>query len=100
MWKAFEPRILSRLGKLYQAKTHEKIISLVDQYSLDDNEFYFDRDPGSFNCILNYHRWVNLSYQNIKRNFNVFDCFSTGLESSTVLMKYVPWTTQMTSSSG
>ena len=42
MWKAFEPRILSRLGKLYQAKTHEKIMSLVDQYNLDDNEFYFD----------------------------------------------------------
>ena len=56
MWKSFEPRILSRLGKLYRAKTHEKILSLVDMYNLEDNEFYFDRDPGSFNCILNYHR--------------------------------------------
>ena len=56
MWKAFEPRILSRLGKLYRAKTHEKLFSLVDMYSLEDNEFYWDRDAGSFNCILNYHR--------------------------------------------
>ena len=56
MWRAFEPRILSRLGKLYRAKSHEEILALVDMYSLEDNEFYFDRDPGSFNCILNYHR--------------------------------------------
>ena len=72
MWKTFEPRILSRLGKLYRAKTHEKLLSLVDMYryglrslmlslsltvfSLEENEFYWDRDPGSFNCILNYHR--------------------------------------------
>ena len=56
MWRAFEPRILSRLGKLYRAKTHEQIMALLDNYSLEENEFYFDRDPGSFNCILNYHR--------------------------------------------
>ena len=46
MWKSFEPRILSRLGKLYRAKTHEEIIKYVDMYSLEDNEFYVDRDPG------------------------------------------------------
>ena len=56
MWKCFESRILSRLGKLYRAKTHEEIMQCVDMYSLEDNEFYVDRDPGSFNCILNYHR--------------------------------------------
>lgn len=56
MWKVFKPRILSRLGRLSRAKTHEEILALVDTYSLEDNEFYVDRDPGSFNCILNYHR--------------------------------------------
>ena len=56
MWKVFKPRILSRLGRLSRAKTHEEILALVDNYSLEDNEFYVDRDPGSFNCILNYHR--------------------------------------------
>ena len=47
---------MSRLGKLYRAKTHQEIMQYVDMYSLQDNEFYVDRDPGSFNCILNYHR--------------------------------------------
>ena len=34
----------------------QEIMQYVDMYSLEDNEFYVDRDPGSFNCILNYHR--------------------------------------------
>ena len=34
MWRTFEPRILSRLGKLYRAKTHQKIMELVDMYNL------------------------------------------------------------------
>ena len=34
MWITFEPRILSRLGKLYRAKCHQKIMDLVDMYNL------------------------------------------------------------------
>ena len=32
------------------------MIQLVDAYSLDENEVYFDRDPMSFNSILNFYR--------------------------------------------
>ena len=48
--------MMSRLGMLAKAKTHEDILRLVDAYSLRDNEFYFDRDPITFNCVLNFYR--------------------------------------------
>ena len=41
---------------LLQARNHETMIQLVDSYSLDENEIYFDRDPMSFNSILNFYR--------------------------------------------
>ena len=56
MWKLLEKRPLTRLGMLAKARNHESIIKLVDSYSLDDNELYFDRDPMNFNSILNYYR--------------------------------------------
>ena len=56
MWNLLEKRPLTRLGKLSRAKTHESIIELVDAYSLEKNEIYFDRDPLTFNSILNYYR--------------------------------------------
>ena len=40
----------------FKAKTHEDILNLVDAYSLSKNEIYFDRDPATFNCILNFYR--------------------------------------------
>ena len=56
MWKLLERKPLTRLGKLARAKTHEDILNLVDAYSLANNEIYFDRDPVTFNCILNFYR--------------------------------------------
>ena len=56
MWRMLEKRPLTRLGMLAKAKTHEDILRLVDAYSLRDNEFYFDRDPITFNCVLNFYR--------------------------------------------
>ena len=56
MWKVLEKRPLTRLGMLAKARSHEDILGLVDAYSLRDNEFYFDRDPVTFNCVLNFYR--------------------------------------------
>ena len=60
MWTLLEKRPLTRLGMLAKARNHESIIKLVDSYSLDENEFYFDRDPINFNSILNYYRTSRL----------------------------------------
>eukprot|EP00090_Calanus_glacialis_P011015 TRINITY_DN19509_c0_g1_i1.p1 TRINITY_DN19509_c0_g1~~TRINITY_DN19509_c0_g1_i1.p1 ORF type:complete len:662 (-),score=160.28 TRINITY_DN19509_c0_g1_i1:257-2242(-) len=60
MWKMLEKRPLTRLGMLAKARTHEDILKLVDAYSLVDNEIYFDRDPGTFNSILNFYRTDHL----------------------------------------
>ena len=41
---------------LAKARTHQTIIRLVDSYSLEENEIYFDRDPLTFSMILDYYR--------------------------------------------
>lgn len=66
MWKMLEQYPNSRLGKLsqvplhplttHQVTTHEEIMKLVADYSLADNEYFFDRHPRSFNTILNFYR--------------------------------------------
>ena len=33
-----------------------QILNLCDAYLLEENEFYFDRHPRTFNCILNFYR--------------------------------------------
>ena len=33
-----------------------KILNLCDAFSLEENEYYFDRRPRTFNCILNFYR--------------------------------------------
>lgn len=56
LWKMLEQIPNSRLGLLSKARTHQHIMKLCSDYSLVDNEFFFDRHPRSFNTILNFYR--------------------------------------------
>jgi len=56
MWRMLEQVPDSRLGLLAQARTHADIMAVCSDYSLVDNEFFFDRHPRSFNTILNFYR--------------------------------------------
>ena len=44
------------MGKLAKVESHEEIMNLVTDYSLADNEYFFDRHPRSFNSVLNFYR--------------------------------------------
>ena len=46
----------SRLGMLAGAHSHHDILALCSDYSIVENEFFFDRHPRSFNTILNFYR--------------------------------------------
>ena len=56
MWRMLEQFPASRLGRLARVESHQQILDLVSDYSLPDNEYFFDRHPRSFNSILNFYR--------------------------------------------
>jgi potassium voltage-gated channel Shab-related subfamily B protein 1 len=56
MWKMLEQIPDTRLGLLCKATTHSSIMALCAEYSIIDNEYFFDRHPRSFNTILNFYR--------------------------------------------
>ena len=43
LWRMLEQLPDSRLGLLARARTHQQILKLCSDYSLVDNEFFFDR---------------------------------------------------------
>ncbi|XP_043922962.1 potassium voltage-gated channel subfamily G member 2 [Protopterus annectens] len=53
-WKTLDNFPLTRLGKLRSCNNYDEIMTICDDYDVNCNEFFFDRNPCAFRTIMTF----------------------------------------------